>query len=111
LKSSYALLYACGPGAKTSEKSNLLEKLRKFLIKHTKKNGEIHGLPGILTKLQGKNGVEATISNPQDFILKWAKMPSSTRRDDPKPAPEVADQVEEESKEPLTTPSKPISDA
>ena len=62
-------------------------------------DGEIHGLPGILSKLQGKNGVEATISNSQDFILKWANMPK------------VAVQEEEESKEPLTDPYSAIADA
>jgi len=49
LKSSHAFLFACPPGKTTSEKSNLLKQLRKFLVKHTK-NGEIL-LPGILTKL------------------------------------------------------------
>ena len=61
-ESGYAFLFACPPSETVSEKSNLLEKLSKFLVKHTK-NSEIL-LPGILTKLKGKNGVEATISNP-----------------------------------------------
>jgi hypothetical protein len=97
LESSHAFLFACPPGGKTSEKSNLLEKLRKFLVKHTVNNEIL--LPGILTKLKGKNGVEATISNPQDFILKWATKTDaahSDKRKNPTPAAKVGAQVEEE---------------
>jgi hypothetical protein len=109
------LLFACPPCKEVSEKSNLLKKLRKFLVEKTDKDtGEIK-FPDIFNKFRAKNGAEPTIVSLQDFILKWASKPNTTTEVvyvERLPDPVVSEKIEkdfqivqEERKDPQPTPT------
>ena len=66
------LVFACPPGLLVSGVSNLLEQLEELLKDFTDENGVLI-LPGILTKLTGKNRVEVLSSAPQDIRLEPAE--------------------------------------
>ena len=62
------LVFACPPGKLVSAESNFLDQLAELLEDYTDENGELI-LPGILSKLTGKNRVEVVMSAPQDIRL------------------------------------------